>query len=239
MVLAVIPARLGSTRLPEKALADIGGAPMIVRTWQRACRANVDRVIVATDSERIADVVRAARGEVVMTGACENGTMRVIDAVKRILITTPARDQPKIVVNVQGDEPALDPEVVNRVVAGVRDETPIATASAPFSGDPADAARVKVVVDAAGCAVAFSRRPIPEGGPYLLHVGVYGFTLAALLQLPTLAPTAGERAESLEQLRWLENGLPIRVVPVDHAGHGVDTAADLEAMRILYSRGVK
>ncbi len=239
MVLAVIPARLGSTRLPEKALLDIGGAPMIVRTWERARRARVDRVIVATDSERIAQVVRAAGGEVVMTGDCENGTMRVIEAVKQLMVTmnagTSASD---IIVNVQGDEPMLDPEVVNRVVAGVRDDTPIATAAAPFSGDATDAARVKVVMDADGRAMAFSRRAIPVGGPFHLHVGVYAFSLGVLMQLPTLPSTPGERAEALEQLRWLENGLTIRVVTVDHAGHGVDTPRDLEHVRFLYTRGV-
>lgn len=224
MVIAVIPARWSSTRLPGKVLADIGGTPMVVRVWERARRAEgVDRVLVATDDTRVRDVIRARGGEAVMTGEHPSGTDRVAEAVRN---TGALR-----VVNVQGDEPFIDPTDIARVAAAVTDGYPIATAAAPLESGAEDPARVKVVTDHAGLALYFSRSPIPHGGPWRLHVGLYAFTYTALQAVTGLPPSTLERAERLEQLRWLEAGYRIRVVPVPTGPLSVDTPEDLERAR--------
>lgn len=226
-LLVVLPARIGSTRLPEKALADIHGAPMVVRTWQAAVQADVGRVVVATDDARIADAVAQAGGESVMTGVCQSGTDRVAEAARRL-------DWAGGVLNVQADEPLLDPDTVRAVADAVRAGHSIATAATPLDGDPTARARVKVVVRPDGRALYFSRAPIPVDGPWLQHVGVYGFQSPVLHQLAALPPSALERAESLEQLRWLEAGHPIHVAPVRHARPAVDTPDDLALVRSLW-----
>lgn len=228
MVLVVIPARYDSSRLPGKALADIGGAPMVVRVWERVRRAEgVDRVLVATDDARIADAVRQRGGDVVVTGPCESGTDRVALAARG--------SGARVVVNVQGDEPFLEPADVARVASAVNEANPIATAAAPLEAGAEDPARVKVVCDAEGRALYFSRAPIPTGGPFRLHVGMYAFTADALERIARLPPSPLERAERLEQLRWLEAGMRIRVVPVPAGPVSVDTPADLERARALWN----
>ena len=226
MVLAVIPARYDSVRLPGKALVDIGGRPMVVRVWERA-RAAVGEAVIATDDDRIEAACRAWGAPVIRTGRCESGTDRVAEAVA-------GRAGLSVVVNVQGDEPLVEPETVAAVAAGVTDATPIATGAAPLA-DPADPARVKVVTSDAGDALYFSRLPIPEGGPWLLHVGVYAFRPATLQALRALPPSPLERSERLEQLRWLAAGHRVRVVPVAAPHPSVDTPADLERVRALWS----
>ena len=231
MVLAVIPARYTSERLPGKALVSIGGQPMVVRVWERVMRTpGVDRVMVATDDDRIAAAVLAVGGEVARTGVCASGTDRVAAAVAALDIAA------DVVVNVQGDEPLVDHEAIAAVVAGVDDRHPIATGAAPLDGNPADPARVKVVCDHEGSALYFSRQPIPTGGPWRLHVGLYAFTPAALRAVAALPPSGLERSESLEQLRWLEAGWRVRVVPVPAPFPSVDTPADLERVRALWAR---
>jgi 3-deoxy-manno-octulosonate cytidylyltransferase (CMP-KDO synthetase) len=229
MVLAVIPARMGSTRLPGKALADLGGAPMVVRVWERVRRAEgIDRVLVATDDDRIAAAVRARGGEAVMTGVCASGTDRVAEA---------ARNSGALrVVNVQGDEPFVEPTDIARVAAAVSEGTPIATAAAPLVDGWDDPARVKVVCDDAGRALYFSRQPIPSGGPYRLHVGLYAFTAQALAAVAALPPGVLERTERLEQLRWLAAGYRIKVVAIPEGALSVDTPADLERARRRFAR---
>lgn len=229
MVLAVIPARFASTRLPGKALADLAGTPMVVRVWERVRRAEgIDKVLVATDDARIAEVVRARGGEVVMTGPCVSGTDRVAEA---------ARNRgARVVVNVQGDEPFVDPTDITRVAAAVSDGTPIATAAAPLVEGVEDPARVKVVCDDAGRALYFSRQPIPHGGPWRLHIGLYAFTGAVLEGLAGLPPSPLEKAERLEQLRWLEAGYRIRVVSVPQVSLSVDTPEDLALARARLAR---
>ena len=227
MVLVVIPARFDSSRLPGKPLADIGGAPMVVRVWERARRAEgIDRVLVATDDARIAAAVRDRGGEAVLTGPCESGTDRVAVAAQG----TGAR----VVVNVQGDEPFVEPTDVARVAAAVNEANPIATAAAPLVDGVDDPARVKVVCDSDGRALYFSRAPIPSGGPWRLHVGLYAYTADALSRVARLPPSPLERSERLEQLRWLEAGMRIRVVSVPAGPVSVDTPADLERARAIW-----
>jgi 3-deoxy-manno-octulosonate cytidylyltransferase (CMP-KDO synthetase) len=228
VVLAVIPARYGSTRLPAKALADIGGAPMVLRVWERVRSApGVDRVLVATDDARIEACARAGGAEVVLTGSCASGTDRVAVA---------ARDSgAEVVVNVQGDEPFVDPGDITRVATAVLAGASIATGASPLVGPPDDPSRVKVVVDSQGYALYFSRLPIPLGGPWLLHAGLYAFAAPTLQTLAALPPGGLEESERLEQLRWLAAGHRIQVVPVSGDGLAVDTAADLERARARFA----
>jgi 3-deoxy-manno-octulosonate cytidylyltransferase (CMP-KDO synthetase) len=226
-VLAVLPARIGSTRLPAKPLADIHGEPMIVRTWERAKRANVDRVVVATDDARILDAVRRAGGEAILTGDCQSGTDRVAEAARQLRWEGG-------VLNVQGDEPLVDPDCISAVADAVRAGHPIATPATALVGDPLTRARVKVVVRADGRALYFSRAAIPSGGPYLLHLGVYGFQAAVLQALAALPPSGLEQAESLEQLRWLEAGYDLHICRVAHSAPAVDTPEDLDHMRATW-----
>lgn len=227
LVLAIIPARYASTRLPGKALADVGGAPMVVRVWERARRARgIDRVIVATDDARIAEVCVAAGAEVAMTGDHASGTDRVA-AVAREL---PA----DVVVNVQGDEPFLDPDHVAAVAAAVDDVAPIATGAAPLA-DASDPNRVKVVTDDRGLALYFSRQPIPSGGPWRLHVGLYAFAAPVLQAVASLPPSTLETSERLEQLRWLQAGYRVRVASLTGAPLSVDTPDDLARARARWA----
>ena len=237
---AVIPARYGSTRFRGKALASIAGKPMIQHVWERVRQAqSVARVVVATDDERIAAAVRAFGGEVEMTRETHrSGTERVAEVASRL--------EAEIYVNVQGDEPLLDPAAIDAAVEALEEDpgTQIATlavriAAAEVLGNPNV---VKVVTDFEDNALYFSRAPIPwlrvEGraeGPtesdvaprHLKHVGLYVFRRAALLEFPLLPPGELERAEQLEQLRWLENGYRIRVVETDYDSVGVDVPEDV------------
>jgi 3-deoxy-manno-octulosonate cytidylyltransferase (CMP-KDO synthetase) len=234
-IVCAIPARLASTRLPGKVLRDLCGRPMIQHVVERARGATaVDRVVVLTDDERVRDAVLAFGGECEMTPAgCPSGTDRVAWA---------ARDwDAAAVINVQGDEPMLDPAHVDLLARLLRErpEVEMATLAAPVDpGDLADPAKVKVVCDRAGRALYFSRAAIPyarHGGapPALRHVGVYAYRRDVLLRLADLDPTPLERCEGLEQLRALEHGLAIQVLEVEHHGFGVDTEADLERAATL------
>jgi 3-deoxy-manno-octulosonate cytidylyltransferase (CMP-KDO synthetase) len=197
---------------------------MVVRVWERARRApGIDRVLIATDDARVAEAAASAGAEVALTGSCETGTDRVAAAV--------AGTTARVVVNVQGDEPFVDPDAIARVAAAVDEDAPIATASAPLhAADVADPARVKVVTDAFGRALYFSRLPLPCAR---LHVGLYAFSAPALAAVAALPPSPLERAERLEQLRWLEAGFAVRVVPVPTVSLSVDTPADLDRARRL------
>jgi 3-deoxy-manno-octulosonate cytidylyltransferase (CMP-KDO synthetase) len=248
-IVAIIPARFGSTRLPGKPLSDIHGKTMIERVWERARAASLpDRVLVATDDERIASTVRRFGGEVVLTSPGHaTGTDRLAEAVG----TTHA----DIVVNVQGDEPMLDPAGIDAVAAPllVEPDLPMATVSLPLTDlqEMLSPSVVKVVTDARGDALYFSRGPIPhvrtaggdpveaaraalQNGLARKHVGLYAYRRAALLRFAALPPSPLELAEGLEQLRALHHGMRIRVVPVDGPGSvAVDTAEDLERVRTL------
>jgi 3-deoxy-manno-octulosonate cytidylyltransferase (CMP-KDO synthetase) len=226
--IAVIPARAGSRRLPEKPLVSIGGVPLVVRVLDRVRAAGLfERVVVATDDARIAGLVEAASGEVVMvTEPCASGTERVARAVAQLAVA------PRYVVNVQGDEPFVAAEslaaLLDVLVAGAA----IATLSAPLDPEKLhDFSSVKVVCDARGRALYFSRAAIPGR----LHLGLYGFTAEALAAVAFLPRGPLALAEDLEQLAWLEAGWPIAVTPGQAGGPSIDTPADLAAAE-LYLR---
>ena len=229
--LAVIPARWDSTRLVGKALADLAGEPMVVRVARRVAQARrVDGVVVATDDSRIEAAVRHAGISVQRTSAHHrSGTDRVAEVARG--------HGASIILNVQGDEPLVEPETIDALVAAMDDPAvDVATVAAPLVGDPHDPATVKVVLDRRDYALYFSREPIPTGGPFLHHQGLYVFRKAALTRFTSLAPTPLEEAERLEQLRLLEHGLAVRVVRVSHSPPSVDTPEDLERVRRLLAR---
>jgi 3-deoxy-manno-octulosonate cytidylyltransferase (CMP-KDO synthetase) len=237
-IVAVIPARFASTRFPGKPLADIDGRPMIEHVYRRAAASPlVSRVIVATDDLRIATTVSDFGGKVRLTKAThETGTDRLAEVAATL--------DCDVVVNVQGDEPLIDPRAIGELVA-------------PFVSDPGvqmttlfrrihDVADLnnpniaKVVIDRGGYAMYFSRAPIPHrrdprGGwpPLYRHIGLYGYRRSALMVLATLEPTPLERAESLEQLRALEHGIRIKAVETQYESFEVNTPEDLEQVRRL------
>ena len=240
-VLVLIPARLGATRLPGKPLADIHGEPMIVHVWRRAVAARVGRVAVATDAPQIAAVIAGAGGEAVMTApAHANGSSRIEEAARLIDPDGRAR----IVVNLQGDLPTIEPRAVAACLTPLADPAvDIATIAGIITREEE---RDDInVVKIAGFEVApgrlralyFSRSPIPSGpGPLYHHIGVYAYRRAALARYVKLPPTALETRERLEQLRAMEDGMRIDVALVDAIPLGVDTPADLDRARALLAR---
>ena len=242
----VIPARMRSTRLPGKMLADIAGKPLVAWVAERARASGADEVVVATDHQDIADAV-AARGIRVCTTSAthETGTDRLAEAVGLLGLA-----DAEIVVNVQGDEPLIDPQLVRKVAAelALRPKAAIATAVHPITDARVffDPNVVKVVIDTEGYAQYFSRAPIPyardafargrerlpEGLPAFRHIGIYAYRVSFLRRYSALSPTAAERFEALEQLRALGHGHRIAVAfwgqPMEA---GVDTAEDLERVR--------
>jgi 3-deoxy-manno-octulosonate cytidylyltransferase (CMP-KDO synthetase) len=225
-VLAVIPARFHSSRLPGKILADIAGKPMIEHVYRRAAAAaRVHAVLVATDDERIAEAVRSFGGAALMTRTDHvSGTDRIAEAIAGVRCG--------IVVNVQGDEPLIEPETIDAAIAPLLADPSVemSTLSRPFEN--ADEFRtphvVKVVTNDAGDALYFSRAPLAGAAA---HVGLYVYRRETLLKLASTPAARLERAESLEQLRALAHGMRIRVVETKHAAAGVDTPEDLERVR--------
>lgn len=236
-IVGAIPARFASTRLPGKPLLAIAGKPMVQHVVERVRRVpEIARVVVLTDDARIFDAVRAFGGEVELTPAdCASGTDRIAFAARNW--------QAQAVINVQGDEPLIDPDAVGRLARHLTEhpEEEMATLAAPLpAGRFADPNAVKVVAAQDGRALYFSRAAIPHprnvgGVSPLLHVGIYGYRRDVLLRLAELAPSPLERTESLEQLRALEHGITIRVLRLHSVlAGGVDTAEDLaEAERLL------
>ena len=240
-VVAIVPARYESTRLPGKPLALIDGKPMIQHVYERAGAVGVvERVLVATDDARIARAVRAFGGEAVTTKAAhESGTDRIAEVAADL--------DAAIVVNVQGDLPFLTPELIEAPLALMRAEpaVPMATLRAPITclAEMENPNVVKVVTDRDGYALYFSRSPLPYwrdgAGPGVRgyrHIGLYVYRREFLLTFARLAPTPLERAEKLEQLRALEWGYRIKVATVEHAGIEVDTPQDLERARAMLRR---
>jgi 3-deoxy-manno-octulosonate cytidylyltransferase (CMP-KDO synthetase) len=232
-VVVVIPARYGSTRLPGKPLVPLAGKPMIQHVFERAKKAQtVHRVLVATDDQRIFDAVQAFGGEARMTRTeHRTGTERIAEVA--------AHDAGEIFVNVQGDEPLIDPAAIDTAVAAVLEEPPaqIATVATKIrhAGDIMDPNVVKTVLDFEDHALYFSRAPIPWirdtaqkiHVKYWKHLGLYVFQRNALLEFPTLPQGELEKIEQLEQLRWLENGWRIRVAEVAHDAVSVDVQEDV------------
>jgi 3-deoxy-manno-octulosonate cytidylyltransferase (CMP-KDO synthetase) len=238
-VVVVIPARYGSTRLPGKPLVSLAGKPMIQRVYERAKLAKqVNEVIVATDDGRIVKAVEAFGGEVRMTRSDHRtGTERVAEVAAHV--------DGDIFVNVQGDEPLLDPEAVDTAVSSLLEEPVAAISTVATSiktaGDIMDPNVVKTVLDFDGNALYFSRAPIPWVRDtasktlvrHLKHLGLYVFQKEALLEYATLPQGELERIEQLEQLRWMENGWKIRVAEVEHDAVSVDVPEDVARVERL------
>jgi 3-deoxy-manno-octulosonate cytidylyltransferase (CMP-KDO synthetase) len=240
-VVAAIPARWGSTRFPGKALAKLAGEPMIAHVVRRALAAKtVDHVIVATDDERVAAAARLAGAEAVMTGVHPSGTDRIAEAIAGGLNW-------ELVINVQGDEPMLSGANIDTLVEGMRErpEIGMATLCRPISAvDVEDPNAVKVARRTDGRALYFSRSTIPfpraseVAEPlWRLHLGIYGFRPKTLNKFVEMKPSLLERAEGLEQLRALENGLDILVFDAPDEAHGVDTPQDLERVQLMMNSG--
>ena len=236
--IVLIPARMASTRLPGKPLADIDGVPMIVRVWRQAMAAGVGPVVVAAAEREICAAIESAGGQAVMTDAdLPSGSDRIFAALQSV---DPA-GQHDVVVNLQGDLPALDPSYVRDVADVLTPDTDIATLVAEIDDavDFDNPAVVKPVVawDAdgkRGRALYFSRARVPAGeGPLFHHVGIYAYTREALTRFVKLPPSPLEKREKLEQLRALEAGMRIAVARVDHVPLSVDTPDDLEKARRL------
>ncbi|GAB4383182.1 MAG: 3-deoxy-manno-octulosonate cytidylyltransferase [Phycisphaerales bacterium] len=233
----IIPARLGSTRFPRKVLADRTGHPLIEHVWQQAAHSSAERVVVATDAEEVASCVQAFGGQVVMTSpAHENGTSRLAEASDLLGLSDEA-----VVVNVQGDEPELEPAAIDEVVRLLeRSGAAMSTIAAPVRDRRVldDPNAVKVVLrsapDGTSRAMYFSRAAIPHvrdgGQPVqpLLHIGIYAYRAGFLRRYVTLPATPLERAEKLEQLRALEHGCDVAVAVMDITSVGIDTPEDYE-----------
>ncbi|MDQ7974946.1 MAG: 3-deoxy-manno-octulosonate cytidylyltransferase [Rhodocyclaceae bacterium] len=244
----LIPARLASTRLPDKPLADIAGLPMVVRVAQRAAQSSASRVVVAADDARIAEACRLHGVEVLLTRVDHpSGSDRLAEACT--LLGLP---DDEIVVNVQGDEPLIDPALIDAVAHALaaRPEAPMSTAVHAIDSldDFTNPNVVKAVLDDAGHALYFSRAPIPwprdgsgRGAPAALpeppplrHIGIYGYRAGFVRRFPSLTPAPLERTEALEQLRVLWHGHRIAVhVSAQAPGPGVDTPEDLARVRAL------
>lgn len=252
----LIPARMSSSRLPRKALADIHGKPMVVRAAEQAAKSRAVRVVVATDHEEIFAACQAHNIEVVMTGEYhESGTTRLAEAAQLLGLSADT-----VVVNVQGDEPLIDPALINAVAALLQAHPGASMGTAAHAignlDDYANPNVVKVVCDAQGMAHYFSRAPIPyardhagqawwdapavatalAGFAPLRHIGIYSYRAGFLRQFPRLAPAPTEAIEALEQLRALWHGHRIAVhISAQAPGPGVDTPADLARVRALFA----
>lgn len=247
-VIAIIPARLESTRLPGKLLLELDGKPLILHTLQQATKAkNVSRVIVATDSEEIASVVKADGGEAILTATThQSGSDRIAEVAADL-------EENSIIVNVQGDEPLISPAIIEKAVSAILDDASAdIVTTCERIGEASDVLNpdiVKVVVDERGYALYFSRSPIPYprdaarragnlenafredsdlSGKYFKHTGIYVYRREYLLKFAGLSQTPLEKTEMLEQLRALENGGRIKVVEVEETSIGVDTAEDFK-----------
>lgn len=254
----IIPARFASTRLPGKILLDLGGKPMIQHVHERVSRSDARRIIVATDHQEIVDAVEAFSGEAILTSAKHpSGTDRVAEAIEKLNL-----DDDEIVVNVQGDEPMIDPAIINRVAANLstNSSASIATVAVPVrnSEELFNPNVVKVVMDNNNMALYFSRAPVPwQRDNYMgkefndlknqdisrldqsfyRHIGIYAYTAAFVKQYVRLQQSDLEKTEALEQLRALSNGYRISVLLAENAGEpGIDTRDDYDRVKEIIER---
>ena len=243
----VIPARYASTRLPGKPLIDIGGKSLLQRVYDGACRSKLsDGTLIATDDERIKKAALAFGAEVIMTDpALPSGTDRVFAAIQD--------KEADLVVNLQGDEPFIEPSIIDQLFSAMeKGDVAMATLCCPITDESEyrNPNTVKVVLDNSGFALYFSRSPIPyvknskfkiQNSKFVYkHIGIYGFTRSFLEQFVALPKSPLEEAESLEQLRVLENGYKIKVIVTGYSGFGIDTPDDLErARKLLRSEDVE
>jgi 3-deoxy-manno-octulosonate cytidylyltransferase (CMP-KDO synthetase) len=243
--LIVIPARIGASRLPRKPLADISGQPMIVHVWRQAMEADAGHVIVATDSQEIGAAIERAGGRAVMTRSDHpSGSDRVFEAAN---LVDPNGDI-DIVVNVQGDQPVLDPGLIRDCISPLADPAADIATVAAILTDPASVMEPSIVkmigTPSNGPdilrALYFTRAPAPFGpGPLYQHIGLYAYRREALAQFVKLPPSPLEKREKLEQLRALEAGMRIEVKRVDSVPMSVDTPEDLEKVRSFFAHQAK
>lgn len=239
-VVGIIPARYASSRFEGKPLVHILGKPMIQRTWERSKLATtLNHLVVATDDEKIAECCRGFGADVIMTSeSCQNGTERCNEALEKL------EKKYDIVVNIQGDEPLIEPEIIDGIVKALQAAPDAVFSTAVTSLKPEDAFdpnRVKCVVDNRGYAIYFSRGLIPFNKsakvnpqfPYMLHLGIQSYDSKFLQIYPKLQPTPLQLEEDLEQLKVLENGYKMKVIKVEHEAHGVDTPEDVEKIESL------
>lgn len=241
--IVLIPARMASTRLPGKPLADIAGVPMIVRVWRQAVAAAIGPVVVAAAEHEISEAIEAAGGRAVLTDPdLPSGSDRIFAALERI---DRAYDH-DVVVNLQGDLPALDPACLRAVVdalaaSGADVATLVAEIDADSDRDNPNVVKSVVAWDVGGDrgrALYFTRARAPYGeGPLFHHIGIYAYTRKALARFVGMAPSALEKREKLEQLRALEAGMHIAVARVGAVPLSIDTPEDLRKARTLISRG--
>lgn len=243
-VLAVIPSRFESTRFPGKALADILGKPMIQRVYEQVSKSkDIDEIIVATDHQEILETVVGFGGNAILTSSNhKSGTERCAEILEQHTV------KPDIIINVQGDEPIIDPAQIDLLVDLMRDpETDIGTLAVLLSDYETltSPSQVKLVMDTYHNALLFSRSVIPHirnlprekwtgQAKFYGHVGMYGFKPNTLIDISKLQPSPLEIAESLEQLRWMENGYRIKVAITSHITEGVNTPEDLKRIIRLY-----
>lgn len=241
--IGIIPARYASTRYPGKPLADLKGKTVIQRTWEQTCQArSLKAVAVATDDDRIADAVRSFGGAVVMTATTHRtGTERCYEAARKLKASAKLGSN-DVIINIQGDEPFIHPDQIDSLVACFKDKSAdIATLVKPIKEmeELVSRSTAKVLLDAKQQAIYFSRAPIPfyrdapqeqwlEKHQYWKHLGMYGYRLGVLGELVKLPPSPLEQAESLEQLRWIENGYTIATRKTLHESIAIDTPEDLK-----------
>lgn len=240
--LCVIPARYASTRLPGKPLADIAGKPMIVRVYEQASKAKrLSGVIAAVDDERVYEAVLSHGGKAMMTAKDHpTGTDRLAEVAA-------AHSEAELIINVQGDEPLIEPDLIDALAAAFEEdpELQMATVKSPMTdrAEMTNPNNVKVITDKNGYALYFSRSLIPypredTGVVVYKHIGIYAYRRDFLLAYAKMQPTPLERTESLEQLRALENGYKIKVIPTDFKFVGVDTPEDLVEVNKLYQERI-
>ncbi len=235
-IVTLIPARMGSTRLPNKPLADISGVPMIIQVVRRAIEAGISDIIVAAAEKEIVEVVEKAGGKAILTDPeLPSGTDRIHEALQKML----HNQNVDIIVNIQGDLPTIEPKVIKAAIDLIKEgEYDITTAAAEITeeAEKTNPNVVKAVIGwttpTTGRAFNFTRTPTPaQDGKYYHHIGLYVYKRAALEKFVALPQSEGEKRERLEQLRALENGMTIGVVKTDIVPLGVDTQEDLEKAR--------